>query len=65
MSVPEYQKRASKKYLEKQDELKVRLPKGKKDLVKAHAAEQGESVNGFVVRAIDEAIERDNNHQEE
>jgi len=59
MSVPEYQKKASKKYLANQDELKVRLPKGKKDSIKAHAAKRGESVNGFVSRAIDEAMERD------
>lgn len=60
MSVSETQKRASKKYiLEKCDELKVRLPKGKKEIVKAHAAKSGESVNGFVIRAIDEAMERE------
>lgn len=30
------------------------------DLVKAHAAAMGESVNGFLTRAVTEAIERDN-----
>lgn len=34
-------------------------PKGKKELIKSHASEQGESLNGFINRAIDEAIERD------
>lgn len=33
--------------------------KGKKDIIKAHASEQGESLNGFVNRAIDETMERD------
>ena len=28
-------------------------------LIKAHAASRGESVNGFIVRAVAEAIERD------
>lgn len=35
-------------------------PKGKKDIIKEHAEKRGESLNGFINRAIDEAIERDN-----
>ena len=35
------------------------MPKGKKDIIKAHAEAHSESVNGFINRAIDEAIERD------
>ena len=42
------------------DELKTRVPKGEKDKIKSHAESKGESLNGFVNRAIDEAIERDN-----
>lgn len=34
-------------------------PKGRLDIVKAHAEAQGESANGFINRAIQEAIERD------
>ena len=30
------------------------------DMVKAHAAARGESVNGFLTRAVMETIERDN-----
>ena len=41
------------------DELKVRVPKGHKDIIKAHAESKGESLNGFVNRAIDETMERD------
>ncbi len=37
------------------------MPKGKKDIIKAHAEAHSESVNGFINRAIDEAIERDEN----
>lgn len=35
-------------------------PKGQKDTVKAHAQAQGESLNAFINRAINEAMERDN-----
>ena len=41
------------------DEIKVRVFKGDKEKVKAHAESRGESLNGFINRAINEAIERD------
>ena len=41
------------------DEIKVRVPKGEKDLIQAHAEAHGESTNGFINRAISETIERD------
>ena len=43
------------------DRVSVAMPKGKKDIIKAHAEAHRESVNGFITRAIDEAIERDEN----
>ena len=45
------------------DEIKVRVPKGQKDIIKAHADSMGESVNAFIGRAIDEAMERDAEEQ--
>lgn len=49
-----------KKYQDKAyDKILVRIPKGQKDTIQAHAQAQGESVNGFIGRAISEAIERD------
>lgn len=33
------------------------VPKGKKETIKAHAEKNGESLNGFINRAIDETIE--------
>lgn len=45
------------------DELKIRVSKGNKDIIKAHAAEQGESLNGFVNRAIEETIKRDSSSE--
>ena len=41
------------------DRINVAVPKGRKDIIKAHAEARSESVNGFINRAIDEAIERD------
>ncbi len=42
------------------DEIKVRTPKGGKAIVKDHAEKRGESVNGFINRAIDETMQKDN-----
>ena len=50
----------NRRYLEKQDSVLIRIPKGRKAELQAHAEEQGESLNGFIVRAVDETIERDN-----
>lgn len=41
------------------DEIKVRVEKGRKDAIKAHADSLGESVNGFITRAIDNQMEQD------
>lgn len=43
------------------DNLRIIVKKGQKDKIKAHADSMGESVNGFVNRAIDETIQRDSN----
>jgi uncharacterized protein (DUF1778 family) len=41
------------------DRINIAVPKGQKDIIKAHAESKGESINGFVNRAIDETIQRD------
>jgi len=41
------------------DRLSIALPKGSRETIKAHAKAQGESVNGFIGRAISETMERD------
>ena len=43
------------------DKVLVRMPKGQKELIQAHAEAQGESTNGFINRAISETMERDKN----
>lgn len=56
----EQRKESNKRYLTSLDEIKVRVPKGQKEEIKAHAESMGESVNSFIGRAINETIERDN-----
>ena len=54
------QTRAKNKYNAKAyDSLRVVVKKGRREVIRAHAEARGESLNGFVNRAIDEAIERD------
>ncbi len=48
----------------KLDRVNLTMPKGRKDTIKAHAEERGESVNGFINRAINETIERDQAQQD-
>ena len=60
MPVSKAQQKATNKYISKAyDRVNLTLPKGQKDEVQAHAAAQGESVNAFINRAINEAMERD------
>lgn len=54
------QNRATQKYVKNHyDSFIVRTPKGKKDKIKAFAEGKGESLNGFINRAVDETIERE------
>lgn len=57
----EARKRANEKYLkETVEDIRIRVPKGQKAVIKAHADRQQESMNQFVIRAINETMERDN-----
>ena len=60
MPVSKAQQKAVTRYMKQNyDELKVRVSKGQKDVIQTHAAARGESVNGFIGRAITETMERD------
>ena len=60
MPASKAQQKAVSKYMKANyDEIKVRVPKGQKDTIQAHAAARGEPVNGFINRVISEAIERE------
>ena len=54
------QTRAKNKYNAKAyDRVALQVKKGRKDIIKQHAEQHGESLNGFINRAIDETMERD------
>lgn len=60
MPASKAQQKAVSKYMkENYDEIKLRVGKGRKAEIKAHAETHGESVNGFIGRAIDETMGRD------
>ena len=60
MPASKAQQRAVSKYMkENYDEIKVRVPKGEKETIQAHAEAHSESVNGVINRAISETMERD------
>ena len=64
MTVSKAQQKAVKEYMQKNyDELKVRVQKGQKEVIKAHADRRGESLNGFIKRAIDETIQRESGEE--
>lgn len=60
MPVSKAQQRATNKFIAKTyDRINLTIPKGRKELIQTHAAACGESVNGFIGRAIAETMARD------
>ena len=60
MAISKAQQAAVHKYVKANyDRLEVTVPKGKKSQIKIHAEDKGESVNAFIVRAVDETMNRD------
>lgn len=54
------QKKAAEKYLrDSVEDIRIRVPKGQKQIIKEHAQQRDESMNQFVVRAINETMKRD------
>ena len=52
--------KATNKWMAKAyDRVNLTMPKGKKETIQAHAEARGESVNGFINRAIDSQMGRD------
>ncbi len=43
------------------DRIELTVKKGKKDIYKNHAVKCGETLNGFINRAMEETMERDEN----
>lgn len=60
MAPTEAKKRATAKWhKEKVEEIKFRVPMGRKAVIKEHADRCGESMNAFLLRAAEETMERD------
>lgn len=56
----EAQAKAAKKYLkESVEDIRIRVPKGQKDIIKAAAEQAGESLNTYVHKSIDQRMERE------
>ena len=55
---------SKQKYNEKAyDRIALTVRKGEKDRLKAHAVQQGETLNGFINRAIENQIQTDNENK--
>ena len=60
MAISKAQQASVNKYVKSNyDRINVTMPKGRRDIIKAHAEARSESVNAFINRAIAETIERD------
>ena len=59
MPVSKAQQKAVNKYMsENYDRINLTVPKGQKEIIKAHAEAHSESVNGFINRAIETRSQR-------
>ena len=60
MPVSKKQQASVHKYVrDHYDRISITVPKGKKEDIRDHAESQGESVNSFINRAIDETMKKD------
>lgn len=54
----EAQKKSAEKYLkEKVEDIRIRVPKGQKQVIKDYAEAQGKSLNQFIVDLINKKME--------
>ena len=66
MPASKAQQKAVSKYMKiNYDEIKIRIPKGQKEVVQAFAQERGESVNGLIWKLLQDAmgVEKTTNNQ--
>lgn len=64
MTVSDSQRKARDKWLkEKVEDVRFRVPIGKKAIIREHAESRNESINAFINRAVDETIKRDMDNQ--
>ncbi len=61
MTVSKKQQASVNRYIAKSyDRINLTVPKGKKERIQSYAQSVGESVNGFINRAIDDAMRDEN-----
>lgn len=59
--VSKAQQKAVNKYVKNNyDRINVTFPKGQKEIIMQAAEAAGESVNGYIKKAVDQRMERDN-----
>ena len=64
MPISKARQKANRKYNEKAyDRIALTVKKGEKDKLKAHAEKQGETLNGFINRAISYQVQTDNERE--
>lgn len=60
MAYSEAQKKATAKYMKnKLDDIKVRVPKGKREVYKAHAERKGKSLNALIVELLEKDMQEE------
>ena len=60
MAYSEAQKKATAKYMKnKLDDIKVRVPKGKREVYKAHAERKGKSLNALIIELLEKAMQEE------
>ena len=60
MPASKAQQKAVTKYMkENYDVYQIRMPKGKKDSIKSAATAAGESLNQYIIGAVDQRMEQD------
>lgn len=65
MPISDARRRANEKWNAKAyDEIKVRVSKGKKEIIQNYAESKGQSVNSFINEAIDKAMGTDSEQKE-
>ena len=59
MPASKAQQKAVTKYMKANyDEIKIRVPKGQKEIIQAYAAQHNESVNSFITKLINKEINK-------
>lgn len=60
MAYSEAQKKATAKYMKNNlDDIKVRVPKGKREVYKAHAERKGKSLNALIIELLEKDMQEE------